>query len=257
MSVLRYPGGKTRSVRILREFLPLEFVEERGRIVSPFFGGGSFELSMMNEHHIEVEANDKFEPLMNFWSTLKTSPHELITEIEKLRPITKERFKQYQSELSNVNIPSVVRGAYFFAVNRSSYSGSTCSGGFSASAGRERFTTSSIEKLSTIDLSRVNFHCEDFSTFIPKYPDDFLFLDPPYYPGSKLYGQKGDLHTAFDHQLLASLLSPRSNYLLCYNDCPEIRELYPHHRIQEVQWAYGMNKSKKSSEIVIIPRVED
>ena len=39
---------------------------------------------------------------------------------------------------------------------------------------------------------------------------------------------------------------------MTYNDCDFIRNLYKSYKIFNAEWNYGMNKSKKSSEIVII-----
>ena len=60
------------------------------------------------------------------------------------------------------------------------------------------------------------------------------------------------MHEGFDHQLLCDLLKNRDNWLLSYNDCEVIRELYKDFEIVEASWAYGMNKSKKSSEVLIM-----
>ena len=98
---------------------------------------------------------------------------------------------------------------------------------------------------------------EDFEEFMKRYePQDHLtvFLDPPYYIESKLYGKDGDLHRNFQHERLASLLKTRNDWLLCYNDCEYIRKLYEGCRIQKVNWSYGMNTTKESNEIIIMPR---
>jgi DNA adenine methylase len=44
ISPLRYPGGKTRACKIIENII-LEYfnIEEFNTIISPFFGGGSFE----------------------------------------------------------------------------------------------------------------------------------------------------------------------------------------------------------------------
>ena len=39
---------------------------------------------------------------------------------------------------------------------------------------------------------------------------------------------------------------------MTYNNCEFIRNLYKDFIIIDTQWSYGMNKSKKSSEIVIV-----
>ena len=56
-------------------------------------------------------------------------------------------------------------------------------------------------------LAHFEIHNEDFEDFINnnyELPNSVLFLDPPYYleKGSKLYGNSGDMHDAFDHQKL-------------------------------------------------------
>ena len=81
-----------------------------------------------------------------------------------------------------------------------------------------------------------------------------MFLDPPYYleKGSKLYGNNGDMHESFDHKKLYESLSSTQNWLMTYNNCDYIRNLYKDYKIIETSWTYGMNKSKESSEIVIM-----
>ena len=48
-SPLRYPGGKTRACKILDVILKEHFdISKFNNIVSPFFGGGSFEFHIQN-----------------------------------------------------------------------------------------------------------------------------------------------------------------------------------------------------------------
>ena len=83
-----------------------------------------------------------------------------------------------------------------------------------------------------------------------------LFLDPPYYleKGSNLYGNKGDMHESFDHELLFNKIKSLKNWIATYNDCEYIRNLYRDFIIIDVNWSYGMNKTKLSSEIIIISK---
>ena len=51
ISPLRYPGGKTRACKKLDEILNTNFnIENIKTIVSPFFGGGSFEFFLQNKY---------------------------------------------------------------------------------------------------------------------------------------------------------------------------------------------------------------
>jgi DNA adenine methylase len=60
------------------------------------------------------------------------------------------------------------------------------------------------------------------------------------------------MYESFDHQLLYNIIKTKNNWLMTYNNCKFIRALYKDFTILEVNWTYGMNKSKKSSEIVIL-----
>jgi DNA adenine methylase len=96
---------------------------------------------------------------------------------------------------------------------------------------------------------------EDFKSFInSKCLNGIIFLDPPYYleKQSKLYGNNGDMHENFNHNLLYDTLKEKKYWIMTYNNCEFIRKLYKDFIIIEVDWAYGMNKSKKSSEIIIL-----
>ena len=84
--------------------------------------------------------------------------------------------------------------------------------------------------------------------------ESIIFLDPPYYleKNSKLYGNNGDMHEKFDHEKLHKYLTNKKNWLMTYNNCDYIKNLYNGFKIIDTTWTYGMNKSKESSEIVII-----
>ena len=61
------------------------------------------------------------------------------------------------------------------------------------------------------------------------------------------------MHEGFDHARLATWLRGNDRrWVLTYNDCPYIRELYKDFEIVDASWSYGMNKSKQSSEIIIV-----
>jgi DNA adenine methylase len=78
----------------------------------------------------------------------------------------------------------------------------------------------------------------------------FIFLDPPYFAATKsrLYGKDGNLHTSFDHQRFAQLLSNCLNpWLITYDDSPLIRDHFQEFNICEWEMQYGMNNYKQSS----------
>lgn len=252
MSVLRYPGGKSRAVKIL-----LEYVPKNARVIlSPFTGGASFELALRDRGCI-VLGNDKFEPLYNFWFCLLENKQKLVEEVRKLHPLSREMFTRARLHIQDPSVDSYTRAAYYFAINRSSFSGATLSGGFSEEAAAKRFTLSSIDRLAEFNCDRFDIQGMDFAEFIDLNPEyDFMYLDPPYYlgGGNKLYGNAGDLHEGFDHEKLFTVVAHKRSWIMSYNDCPWVREKYRDHKIIEAAWAYGMNKTKKSSEVIIFSK---
>ena len=145
------------------------------------------------------------------------------------------------------------QSAMYFIINRCSFNGSTLSGGFSSEASKKRFTISSIDRIKKLNLSNFKIFNIDFEEFINN-KNSIMFLDPPYYldKNSKLYGNEGDMHENFDHDKLYRCLSTKKNWMMTYNNCSYIKNLYKNFKIIETSWTYSMNKSKKSSEIVII-----
>ena len=135
-------------------------------------------------------------------------------------------------------------------LNRCSFSGTTLSGGMSP--GHPRFTQSAIDRLKNFRCASLKVRRADYKVALRENPDMMAYLDPPYLISDTLYGDKGDTHKGFDHAGLAEILRKRGKWVLSYNDCPDIRELYRHARILEPEWAYGMSNGKKSEELLII-----
>ena len=78
----------------------------------------------------------------------------------------------------------------------------------------------------------------------------FIFLDPPYYSQSKsrLYGEKGNLHTSFDHIKFAENIKKcKHRWLITLDDCEENRKLFDFANIYEWELQYGMNNYKQET----------
>lgn len=261
ISPLRYPGGKTRACKKLDEIFKNNFdVDSIECIISPFFGGGSFELFLQNKYNYKIIANDKFNPLYNFWTSCKVSKEQLCKLLyNKIDSINKEIFTDIRKEIMQ-ETDLLKQSCMYFIINRCSFSGATLSGGFSQEASKKRFTKSSIDRINNLDLSNIDFYNYDFTyflnDFLESYDNTLIFLDPPYYleKKSKLYGNNGDMHERFNHEELFNCISTKKNWIMTYNNCAYIRDLYSDFTIIETNWSYGMNKTKQSSEIVIISR---
>jgi DNA adenine methylase len=259
ISPLRYPGGKSKACKVLNAILLDNFdISKYDNIISPFFGGGSFEFHLQNQYnHLNITANDKFTPLYNFWNVCKTNNTELCEKLYGNLNIDKNTFLEYRKTILDIN-DNIEQAYMYFVINRCSFSGATLSGGFSAEASKKRFTKSSIERIKQLNLNKFSIYNLDFNKFMDEKclenENNLLFLDPPYYldKKSKLYGNNGDMHENFEHVKLFDCISKKKNWFMTYNNCSFIKDLYKDYKIIETSWNYGMNKSKESSEIVII-----
>jgi DNA adenine methylase len=245
-SPLRYPGGKTRGIEFITQFFP----KNLDKLLSPFVGGGSIELSVAARGTL-VYGYDIFSPLVEFWQCLLTQPNELADEVEKHYPLAKEKFYELQHAQTKFKT-KLERAAVYYVLNRSSFSGATLSGGMSP--GHPRFTLTSIERLRNYFNPHIKISKADFKISLKNHPFTFAYLDPPYLIKSSLYGKKGNAHKDFDHKGLADILKKREHWILSYNDCEEIRTLYEGFHILTPNWKYGMSNNKMSKEILIFSK---
>jgi len=245
-SPLRYPGGKTRAIDSIFSLIP-ENTKEMG---SPFFGGGSVEITCAN-NGIKVYGYDVFSPLVEFWQCLLSDPIRLSETIKKYYPLPKVKFYKLQQTQRN-HKSKYERAAIFYVLNRSSFSGSTLSGGMSP--GHPRFNESSIERIRNFKIENMHIKELDFKESIHKHPKALLYLDPPYLTKNTLYGKNGDAHKNFDHIGLAKILKNREKWILSYNDSPEIHELYKGYSFHYPNWKYGMSNNKTSKEVLILSK---
>ena len=255
-SLLRYPGGKSRALKHIIPYFPKNLTE----IVSPFFGGGSIEIHYASQG-VRVHGYDIFEPLTNFWQQVLEHPHELANMLENyFYPCTKKMFKEYQQKHSNTEDDDrllfwkEMRACMFYALNRSSFSGATMSGGYSQQAADKRFTQSSIDRLRNFSCPALTVEQADFADSLGRHNNEtFIYADPPYLlEKSTLYGERGSAHKDFDHERFGEEIKKKNNWVISYNPHPEILELYKDYEIVYPEWSYGMSSDKKSKEILIL-----
>ena len=121
-SPLRYPGGKSRAIKILMPFFPKDFDE----LAEPFFGGGSVGLYLAQNFGLkQIFANDLNTDLYCFWQTLKTQNKALIDEIKRTRQTHTNGRELYEKLLARrgENLSDFQRAVDFFVLNRITFSG--------------------------------------------------------------------------------------------------------------------------------------
>ena len=243
-SPLRYPGGKTKAVKAIIKHIPLDITH----LMSPFLGGGSVELTIQ-ARGVQVSGYDINPDLIVFWLAALHKPADLAAQVQRYWPLDKARFDLMQRRMRRDETCPTVRAAEYFVLNRASFGGAACYGGFVQNG--TRFTPSCIDFLRQFRAPNLGVACCHFENAIDiaNINNAFIYADPPY-PGIKpLY----DGHADFDHEALARCLRGRGDWLLSYNDCPQVRDLYPEsdHDIIPLPLAYEMNRGKPSKELLI------
>lgn len=245
-------GNKSSILNILYAVFPLQY----DRFVDVFGGSGSVLLGKEQVDSFEVY-NDYDRNLVNLFHCMKERTMATIREIgfcnlnsrEDFNSVKKffefEEFKDdfYREELllTELMFPppeanelneirtritkdyDVRRAAMFLKLLRYSYS-SGCKS-FASQPFDIRKLFELIKQLEN-RMANVVVENQDFETLIKHYDrqDTFFYADPPYFSTEDMYAVGFNWN---DHVRLKDTLSKiQGKFLLSYNDCPEIRELY-------------------------------
>lgn len=276
-SPLRYPGGKSKAIGIILDLLP---ALPQKRIVSPFFGGGSFEIAVAQNLGFEVIGYDIFGVLTNFWQQILQNPTSLADELAKLKAQepdytrnrhillhyweqikpadlvykTKNRLSLTDEEEQRLVNSPLLQAAYYYYNMQLSYGPMFLGWPSSVYLNEEKYKDI-VERVRhfTIGQGSLQVNQASFEEAIQKHPDDFLFVDPPYYLGEDSKMFKGMYpncnfaihHEGFPHERLATLLKQhRGGFLLTYNDCPTIRENYKEYIQLFPKWHYSYGQGE-------------
>ncbi|WP_120951161.1 DNA adenine methylase [Helicobacter sp. L8] len=251
-SPLRYGGGKSLAVGFILEYIPTHLK----RVISPFMGGGSVEIACALELGLEVLAFDIFDILVNFWQVLLKDKERLYEALLALKP-TQEIYNTIKAELKAhykkecVLDPLTLARDYYFNFNLSYGPGFL--GWMSKIYTDEKRYHSTLAKLKNFDAPTLSVRCAPFQEVLLAYPNDFAYLDPPYFleGDSKMF--KGIYpmrnfpihHNGFAHEQLAQILKARPGpFILSYNDCAFVREAYRDFHIIELAWQYTMGQGE-------------
>ena len=245
---LRYPGGKSRAIKKMVQFLPdmSKYKEYR----EPFLGGGSVALHMTQTYpHLEIWVNDLYEPLVNFWQQLQDESNEITTRLKAFKRAyptpdrARELFIESKELVNDARASLVTRAVSFYIVNKCSFSGLTESSSFSKQASDSNFSLRGIEKLPEYseiiqnwvitNLTYERMSCDE--------KDVFTYLDPPYEIKSSLYGKKGGMHKGFNHDAFAEECDRHTNHMMIsYNSSQLIRDRFKEWTPSEFDHTYTM-----------------
>lgn len=275
MSVIRYPGGKSRkSIRnLIISYIPQDVLHYR----EPFCGGAGVAFGLEKSRFQSIWINDINEHLISVFLALRDRPDQFIAKCREI-PIeqegeeqesTKGTGKKYNARLKRVfdsfkyneEMDQALR--YFF-INRTVWAGRVTYDKamssrmyYSNPSGWNITTTDRMERTANA-IKGFNITSVDYSELFNDQHDTLLYCDAPYLvdtnfnSGSKLY-QYG--FTKEDHIRFAELCSKSNNrIIISYDDNEFIRDLFSGFFIYEHEWTYSgtTNSKKKTGKELII-----
>lgn len=264
----RYPGGKSKLsdtiISRLKEMCPSPTVYRE-----PFFGGGSIGIQVLDSFSVEnVWLNDLDIGIYCLWKSVVSYPNEFKELIRQFTPSV-DSFYNFRSDLLSLKKSPTIEteivqiGFKKLVTHQISYSGlGTKSGGPLGGADQKskykincRWNGNRlIKKVDALNLKlkNVNITCLDFESLLSeKMPNGTLiYLDPPYFLKGNVLYQFGFCES--DHVRLAALLKQcKTPWLLSYDDCDEIRDLYSWAKQDVIGINYTITSSRKKNELLI------
>ena len=221
-------GGKKSLRELIVSFFPLYYE----RYIEVFGGGGWVLFHKPPGNDFEVY-NDFNGLLTNLYRCVREKPNELIDALYFVLN-SREDFDIVKEALARDSPTSdVIRASYFYQLIRYSYASGLTSYG---SQPHDMWGNFPLIEQAHRRLSKVVVENKDFEKLIRQYdrPVSFFYADPPYFETEKYYKNVGeDGFKKEDHiRLRDTLMGIEGKFLLSYNDCSFIRELYDAPNIQ-------------------------
>ena len=106
-------------------------------------------------------------------------------------------------------------------------------------------------------LAKTVIECETWQNIIKRYDREhtLFYLDPPYYQKEDFYG-KGLFQREEYQQMADTLAHIQGNFVLSLNDLPQVRRIFKHFHMQNIQTNYscGHNIHKKTFHELLITK---
>ena len=239
-SFIAWIGGK----KLLRKEIINRFPDENEieRYIEVFGGAGWVLFGKENYKHLEVY-NDINNNLVNLYRCIKYHCEELQRELDWML-ISREQFFDFRDQLEVRGLTDIQRAARYFLIIKISFGADKKSFGIN-----KQNLDNAIYYLSEIKerLKNVVIENRDFEKLIKCYdrPKALFYLDPPYVGTEDYYEST---FSKEDHQRLNKVLKNiKGRFILSYNDCEFIRNLYSDFEIEEISRNNNLTSKNGSS----------
>jgi len=234
---LKWAGGKTQLISNLSEYIPIVF----NKYIEPFIGGGAFFFYLNPTKSVISDSNEE---LIITYKEVRDNVEDIIIILEKYK--NEESFFYKIRELNTTALSNAERAARLIYLNKTCFNGLyrvNKKGQFNVPFGKRsgEFLNRDLLRDSSEFLQHTEIIHSDYLNILKKYAEknDFIFLDPPYYPVGKFSDFKRYTKEFFyheDHLNLKKefdrLVSLGCNVILTNSDHPFILDLYKEYEIR-------------------------
>lgn len=226
-------GGK----KALRKRIIEEFPDRREfKRYIEVFGGAGWVL-FDSEKHANMEVyNDVNGNLVNLFRCIKYHPEAVQKELEYFL-MSREQFFDVKDQIKARGLTDIQKAARFYILIKESFGSDLNSFGC---RNKNMDNARSYLDLVAKRLNSVVIENLDFQQIIKTYDrkDALFYLDPPYFQTEKYYEAQ---FMSDDHVRLKEILDDvKGKFILSYNDCEYIRDLYKEYHIIEVDRQHNL-----------------
>ncbi len=262
-SPLRYPGGKSKLVPYVREILRINNLEG-GTYVEPFAGGAAIAWDLLlNGLVSDVYINDLNNSIYSFWYSVLNYSDALCQKIYEVS-VTVDEWHNQREIYKSEDVSILDKGFSVFFLNRTNRSGilnGGVIGGLKQNGNYKvdcRFNKDDLivkieniskykDRIFLTNLDAANFIDEELPFVGCKC---LVNIDPPYYVNGKKLYQNYFIHD--DHyRLFCSVKNIKQQWIVTYDDTPEINDIYSEYRPKSFGLNYSANIKRRGSELII------
>ncbi len=245
-------GGKSKLAKDIVGLIPQDhktYVEVFGGALSVFYAKERSKLEVVNDINSD---------LVNLHRSIRTNPQTLSYYLNQLL-ISREIFNDIRHKKIKPR-NNIEAAAFYLYLLTQSFGSKGDNFAMSAKSGRKpKDIYKSYQKWSD-RLKGVTIENKSFQELIPLYDnkDVFFYVDPPYVSTESYYKNTGGFGVNEHKHLAALLANVQGKFILSYNDCELVRELYSKFNIissKEIEYTLGKNmhgKKKSVREVIIM-----
>ncbi len=241
--VIKYQGGKTKELPLIKEMLPREF----DRVVEPFCGGAAVSFGLRNLALL----SDINKDVINLYHTIAdpTLYPTLQKTVDEIKGYDHDKLEEeyYKArDVINTDASSFTRALSYIILRQLCFSGMeryNAKGEFNVPFGHYKRFSCNLSPDHHTFLKKCDIRFASFDNTLSSVKQgDFVFIDPPYL--DRLGYTEGDggysLHSKL-HDILSTLTVP---WMIIHSDHEFYRETYKDFNIADKDFAYAQRFGK-------------